>query len=70
MWTRFDVINAFNLSPRKTETSNGIVKYRYVDHNNISVYLTDDLNNKTKNFQFGILSDDGDEVKSFTSLRI
>lgn len=65
MWSRFDIVNEYDLSPRKTEVSGGIVKYTYVDHNNILVYLTDDLNEKSKNFQFGILSDDGNEVKSF-----
>ena len=64
MWNRFDIINEYNLSPRKTEVSNGIVRYTYIDHNNILVYLIDDLNDETKRFQFGILSDDVNEVKS------
>ena len=64
MWNRFDIINEYNLSPRKTEVSNGIVRYTYVVHNNVLIYLIDDLNGETKRFQFGILSDDGDEIKS------
>ena len=64
MWNRFDIINEYNVSPRKTEVSNGIVRYTYADHTNVLVYLIDDLNEETKKFQFGILSDDGNEVKS------
>ena len=64
MWNRFDIINEYNLSPRKTEASNGIVRYIYADRDNVFIYLIDDLNDETKRFQFGILSDDGNEVKS------
>jgi hypothetical protein len=64
MWNRFDIINEYSLSPRKTEVSKGIIRYTYVDRNNTLVYLIDDLNEETKRFQFGILSDDGNEVKS------
>ena len=64
MCVRFDIVNEYNLSPRKTEIFDGVVTYRYIDPDNIVVYLIDDLNEKTKRFQFGILSDDGNEVKS------
>jgi hypothetical protein len=64
MWNRFDIINKYNLSPRKTEVSNGIVRYTYADHDNVLVYLIDDLNDETKRFQFGILSNNENEVKS------
>ena len=64
MWNRFDIINELNLSPRKTGVSKGVVRCTYLDPDKVVVYLIDDLNDDSKKFQFGILSDDGNEVNS------
>jgi hypothetical protein len=58
-----DTVKYYNLECRKTEFSQGIASYVYTD-GKMNFYFFDNFENGKKSFQFGILSDDGNEVKS------